>query len=293
MPEIGEYLLTNVGFSKTEKPLLVLQKDGNFSELLPLGHHLTLVFDTTQRYCVGWWDITDSERHACPDKLVVDAKYEQCAACQQRTGFNPAFYNTTIVSTQQETRNLEPHLLYLAYFDAGTIKVGISHAARNNSRLLEQGARSALILDTFPTAHIARHYESKIAALPGITETVQLRKKITGLSSPYDLTAATNALTEVRRTIEHQLATTFNSNDIQHFDSIFFPFGTPTLTEAIDTTDQNIVSGKVIGMLGSLLFYEQKDATLFLPVKKYVGYPVVISEEEVTIKLPARQTSLF
>lgn len=293
MPETGEYLLTNVGFSKTEKPLLVLQRNGNFSELLPLGHHLTLRFDITQRCCVGWRDIASSERHPCPDKLAVDAKYEQCAACQQRTGFNPAFYHAATVSTQQETRNLEPHLLYLAYFDAGTIKVGISHAARNNSRLLEQGARSALILDIFPTAHIARHYESKIAALPGIAETVQLRKKISGLSFPYNQTAAANTLKEIRHNIERQLAITFSLNDVQHFDSVFFPSGTPILAEVIDTADQHIISGKIIGMLGSLLFYEQKDVTLFLPIKKYVGYSVVVSREEVTINLPARQTSLF
>ncbi len=115
--------------------------------------------------------------HTCPDTLKVENKYEQCSGCQKRTGFNPAFYNATSVSEQQEARNAEPHTLYLARFGTNTLKVGISYAKRGNSRLLEQGARDALILDTFPSAHIARQYEAKIAALPNVVETVQLQTK--------------------------------------------------------------------------------------------------------------------
>src|SRR5690349_6321107 len=95
-----------------------------------------------------------SKSYVCPDQVMIDKKFDVCPTCQQRTGFNPAFYHASSVSSQQEERNLEPHLLYLAHFGKGIVKVGISHAARNRSRLLEQGARSAIVLDIFPTAHI-------------------------------------------------------------------------------------------------------------------------------------------
>ena len=293
MPEAGEYILSQVGFSKNEKPLLKLQKGDDFTTLEPLDKTLTLEFDVSQRYCVGWHDITNGESHVCPDTNLVDAKYEQCPACQKRTGFNPAFYNTTSVSSQQEARNLEPHILYLAHFGGDIIKVGISHAARGNSRLLEQGARTALILDTFASAHIARQYEAKIASLPGIAETVIMRRKITALRAPYSPAQAEKALETVRYQIETELKTTFANTVLLHLDNRFFPAGLPSLDNLYETTHLNLISGTVSGMLGSLLFCEQQDTQLFLPLKKYIGYRVVLLDKETHVDLPARQISLF
>lgn len=177
MPKEGVYLLVSAGFARDETPYLLLQKNGELQYYSPLDKELALSFATQQRFCTGWHNLEDGSNHPCPDTSKVDDKYDQCAACQQRTGFNPAFYNATSVSPQQEKRNAEPHILYLAHFGGTTTKVGISYANRGRARLLEQGARSALILETFPTAHIARNYEARIAALPGIAETLQLRKK--------------------------------------------------------------------------------------------------------------------
>ncbi|QQG50496.1 MAG: DUF2797 domain-containing protein [Candidatus Saccharibacteria bacterium] len=293
MAEVGTYLLTNVGFDRSQTPCISLQKDGEYIDISPLGKTLTLRFDTSSRFCVGWRDITTGERFTCPDNQTVESKYEQCSACQKRTGFNPAFYNATSVSDQQEARNLEPHLLYLAHFGQGTVKVGISHAARGNSRLLEQGARSAIILETFPSAHIARQYEAKIAALPGIAETIQLRKKIASLSQPYDTKAAATELLTVKDGIEKTIGSKFQQDNILHLDDIFFPSGKPALSDAYDCTEHSFVSGKVTGMLGSVLFCDHQDTPVFLPLKKLVGYPVTISESETTIPMPARQISLF
>ncbi|MNH50259.1 hypothetical protein D3C73_18700 [compost metagenome] len=293
MPEVGTYILATVGFSKKEKPLLVLQRDGAFINVEPIGNILTLTFDTSQRHCIGWHDITNGESHVCPEANVIDAKYEQCPACQKRTGFNPAFYNTTVVSSQQEARNLEPHILYLAYFGGDVLKVGISHAARGNSRLLEQGARSALVLDTFPTAHIARQYESKIAALKGIAETVLIRKKIATLSASYTQAGAETKLFNALSIIESELKTNFSNTTLLHLDPYFFPSGTPALDNAYESTPHNLISGRASGMLGSLLFCEQQDTQLFLPLKKYTGYRVALSDEETAIDIPAQQISLF
>lgn len=294
MPEEGEYLFSNVGFSVDERPYISLQHGEQFTELAPLGKTLTLRFDTTERFCIGWYDMaTSSGQFACPDSQKIDSKYEQCPACQQRTGFNPAFYHAASVSKQQEARNLQPHILYLAHFGEGIVKVGISYAARGNSRLLEQGARSALVLDTFPTALIARQYEAQIAMMPGIVETVQLRKKIACLSSPYDVAAGTNELMKTRTKIEESLKKTFANNAVMSLDTFYFPAVLPDLTDSIDYSDKQLISGEVMGMLGTLLFCSQQDVALFLPLKKLIGYRVTVSHEETQLALPARQTSLF
>jgi hypothetical protein len=293
MPESGEYLFSNVGFSRDETPYLAFEQNDSFTDLSPLSKTVTLRFDMRQRYCIGWGNIGTNERFSCPDHHEIDDKYEQCSGCQQRTGFNPAFYHAATVSKQQEERNQQPHILYLAHFGKGTVKVGISFAGRENARLLEQGARSALILDTLPTALIARQYEAQIAALPNIVETVQLRKKVTSFNLPYDKVSAKQELLMQRKIIESHLGKQFAKNDVLHLDSLFFPTDAPLLSDAYDCSQQHIISGEVIGMLGTILFCKQQDTSLFLPLKKRIGYKVTLSSDETPIALPARQTSLF
>lgn len=293
MPENGTYLLTNVGFSNNEKPLLLLQGGDTFIDLQPLGHTFTLRFDKRQRFCTGWRDIASGERFACPGRQSLDPKYEQCSACQKRTGFNPAFYHAASVSPQQEARNNEPHILYLAHFSTDVIKVGISHAKRGYGRLLEQGARTALLLETFPSAHIARHYEAKIAALSGFVETVQLRKKSDLLTSAYDIDAATRELPSAKAVIESALNVRFNDAKQLSFDTVYFPDGKPDMTLAHDTSKHHLLSGDCIGQLGSFLFCKQSEALLYLPLKKYVGYKVTLDNSVTKIEIPAQQISLF
>ena len=293
MPEAGEYLLTSVGFSKERQPFLSLQKGTQFTYLTPLHQTLALHFDLESRYCNGWRDLKTSEQYPCPDQHIVDKKYEQCPACQNRTGFNPAFYHATTVSKQQEERNLEPHFLYLAHFGKNITKVGISHAARDHSRLLEQGARTAIILETFPTAHIARQYEAQIATLPGVAETIQLRKKIELLNESYDFETGASELLATKLSIEEILGKHFASSKPIHLDSYYFPKAVPKLSESFDCTPLNRTSGTMIGALGSLFFFDQQDTPVFLPMKKYIGYKLYLSYELEPIILPARQISLF
>lgn len=288
MPPADDYLLTNIGFRK-ETPIFSLLKEETFFDVEPIGSTLTLRFDTSTRYCTGWRDIQTGERFSCPNAQTVDPKYDQCAACQKRTGFNPAFYHATSVSTQQEARNAEPHILYLAYFGGEMVKVGISHAARGHARLLEQGARHAVILDTFPTAQIARHYEAAIAKLPGVAETVSVRQKLALLTSPIDI----SLLTATHKRAEAATGVTFTAGEVLHFDHRFFPSGVPDFSHLVITTEQALISGQVTGVLGSILFAAQQGTLLALPLKRFVGYPVHISETESPLDLPQQQMSLF
>ncbi len=294
MLEAGTYLLGNVGFNSADTPTLTLQRDGYLANVEPLHQEISLVFDTSERHCIGWGDLATGERFVCPENAIIAEKYEQCPACQQRTGFNPAFYHATSVSKKQETRNQEPHLLYLAYFGPGVIKVGISHAKRGNARLLEQGARAALILETFPTALIARDYEAQIAKLENIAETIQLRKKQQLLSTyAHDQEIAQNELLKTKQRIEETLGVSFTNTDVLTLDSVFFPHGTPLLKNAIDCTEQNRISGKVAGMLGSFLFCTYEDELVYIPIKKFIGYKASLDFKITPLTLPAQQISLF
>lgn len=293
MLEQGTYLLAGVGFNLHNEPTITFQKGEELIDIQPLGYTLRFTVDTTQRFCTGWRDLTTSERFVCPQKLTISGKFQQCSVCQNRTGFNPAFYNTVHISSQQEARNQEPHFVYLAYFGSFPLKVGISYAKRGISRLLEQGARSALVLDTFPSATIARQYEAQIANLPNIGETVHIRKKQQLLQQPYDPEQADKILKATRDSIEQQFSVAFTrENEILSLDHYYFPNDKPLLEQALDCSEQNALAGHVFGMLGSLIFCHYQDETIYLPMKQFVGHMITFSKEA-TLTLPTRQISLF
>lgn len=99
---LGKFLFTRVSFdSKRNVPYFRLMDAGGvFVYARPAGD-FTLTFDLSYKRCTGWYDMRTGECYECPGKRDVSEKYEQCPECQQKTGFNPAFYNTTELSVRQ------------------------------------------------------------------------------------------------------------------------------------------------------------------------------------------------
>ena len=259
---------------------------------MPLGKTLSLTFDMSQRFCIGWHDMaTGDNNHACPEGATIDKKFELCPACQKRTGFNPAFYNTTTISKQQEARNAEPHHLYLAYMGNGYIKVGISWHKRDIRRLLDQGARAGIILETFPTALIARHYEAKIARLESMHETTSTRTKLALLGVPFDSTHAEAELRMTKQRIEEALAVSFSGTDVLQFDAHYssgtFPSGTITVLH------DPAISGTAKAMIGDILITDYDGRLLALPLKQFVGYQLELSDKSMPLDLEPQQMQLF
>ena len=173
-------ILCHAGYTKKSEPTIdIVKKNGDIETICLRDFEGTISFDTSKRYCIGWYDLETGKNKVCEKRTAFDTfDYDQCRECQMKTGFNPAFYNTTEISPQQEKRNREPHFLYLAYFAPKVIKVGISYAGRGLARLYEQGARMAMVLETFDSANLARTYEAKISALDGFCEAVNTSKKM-------------------------------------------------------------------------------------------------------------------
>lgn len=263
------------------------------STLMPLAKTLSLSFDTSKRFCIGWHDMETGENHPCPDAMQLqDMKFETCPACQRRTGFNPAFYHTTKVSPQQEVRNAQPHILYLAYMGDGYIKVGISWGERGTKRLLDQGARAGLILDTFPTAAIARQYEAKIARLDGMHETTPTRVKLALLAIPVDTTTASTQLLAAKQRIESALAVSFSGDTILLFDQFYTQNGTLP-AGPISPQKNPLISGRTEAVVGDILITQYEHRRLALPLRQYTGYPVAISDDITPLDFEPEQLGLF
>ena len=290
MPD--DFLLAYASFNADNQPFIDCQIGDEIKRRELLEQDLSLEFDFSTKYCTGWVDFENHCSQICPDSATVDGKYENCLKCRDRTGFNPAFYNADSVSAQQEKINQNPHFVYLAYFAPGVIKVGISQEERGIRRLLEQGARLALKLETFSSALIARQYEAKIARLEGIMETVAASKKLELIKHPLDTAAAEKTLADALVRIHHQLGLDFPNREFITCED-YFHTDDRDLSSVIDMTGNSTMAGTVVSIIGPILITDYDGQLLAYNVKKFIGYQAQAVDDAIDIEIPSTQLALF
>ena len=288
----GEFLLSYASFDTENRPFLEWQVDGKTERGDVLGQELSLVFDFSAKYCTGWVDFENHCGQVCPEQAIAETKYENCTKCRDRRGFNPAFYHANSVSARQEKINQNPHFVYLAYFAPEVIKVGISQEERGIRRLLEQGARLALKLETFSSALIARQYEAKIARLEGIMETVAASKKLGLIKHPLDTAAAEKTLADALVRIHHQLGLDFPNREFITCEDYFHTDGRD-LSSVIDMTGNNTMAGTVVSVIGPILITDYDGQLLAYNMKKFIGYQAQTIDGAIDIEIPSTQLALF
>lgn len=290
MPD--DFLLAYASFNADNQPFIDCQIGDEIKRRELFGQDLSLEFDFSTKYCTGWVDFENHSSQICPDSATVDGKYENCLKCRDRTGFNPAFYNADSVSAQQEKINQNPHFVYLAYFAPGVIKVGISQEERGIRRLLEQGARLALKLETFASALIARQYEAKIADLDGIAETMPIHKKLELIKQPFDRADGEEKLRQKLLEIEQKIGVSFPKVKLITCEDYFHTAGVD-LTRVVLMKDQNQLAGRVRSIIGPILVTEYNGQLLAYNVKKFIGYQAQTVDGAIDIEIPSTQLALF
>lgn len=290
MPD--DFLLAYASFNADNQPFIDCQIGDEIKRRELFGQDLSLEFDFSTKYCTGWVDFENHCSQICPDSATVDGKYENCLKCRNRTGFNPAFYNADSVSAQQEKINQNPHFVYLAYFAPGVIKVGISQEERGIRRLLEQGARLALKLETFSSALIARQYEAKIARLDGIVETMPIHKKLELIKQPFDRADGEKKLQQKLLEIEQKIGVSFPRSELILCEDYFHTTGVD-LTRVVLMKDQSQLAGRVRSIIGPILIADYDGQLLAYNVKKFIGYQAQVVDGAIDIELPSTQLALF
>ena len=290
MPD--DFLLAYASFNAENQPFIDCQIGDEIKRRELFGQDLSLEFDFSTKYCTGWVDFENHCSQICPDSATVDGKYENCLKCRDRTGFNPAFYNADSVSAQQEKINQNPHFVYLAYFAPGVIKVGISQEERGIRRLLEQGARLALKLETFSSALIARQYEAKIARLDGVVETMPVHKKLELIKQPFNRADGEEKLQQKLLEIEQKIGVLFLRSELIPCEDYFHTAGVD-LTRVVLMKDQNQLAGRVRSIIGPILIADYDGQLLAYNVKKFIGYQAQTVEGAIDIEIPSTQLALF
>ena len=288
----SEFLLNYASFNADNKPFVECQVDGKIERHELFGQDLSLEFDFSVKYCTGWVDFENRCSQICPDHATVDEKYENCLKCRDKTGFNPAFYNASSVSVQQEKINQNPHFVYLAYFAPNVIKVGISQGERGIRRLLEQGARLAIKLETFSSALIARQYEAKISKLDGITETLPVYKKLELIKQPFDRAVGERELRQKLLEIEQKIGVSFPKSELIPCEDYFQTAGVD-LSRVVLMKNYSQLVGRVRSVIGSIVITDYDGQLLAYNIKKLIGYRAQKIDKEIELDLPTEQLTLF
>lgn len=288
----SEFLLSYASFNADNKPFIECQVGDKIERHELFRQDLSLKFDFSVKYCAGWVDFENRCSQICPDHATVDEKYENCLKCRDKTGFNPAFYNANSVSAQQEKINQNPHFVYLAYFAPNVIKVGISQEERGIRRLLEQGARLAIKLETFSSALIARQYEAKISKLDGIAETLPVYKKLELIKQPFDRAAGERKLRQKLLEIEQKIGVSFPKSELIPCEDYFQTAGVD-LSRVVLMKDCGQLVGHVRSVIGSIVITDYDGQLLAYNIKKLIGYRAQKVDREIELNLPTEQLTLF
>jgi hypothetical protein len=247
------------------------------------------------RWCSGRFDLGSGKGEPCPEQAQLrEETFEQCLACRRATGFNPAFYFAPEVSPQQQARNREPHLVYLAHFGAGTFKVGMTHARRGIHRLLEQGARMGLLLARLPDAHQARALEERIARELGVAETVRAARKRHLLGAPFAPTIVRSELLAVAERVRVTAPSLPLQPELVELDRYYggSELFANTMTDLSETSPPSI-SGRCVGMIGDVLITVQGGRHYMLSIGDLVCRRVRLSGREQPNRVIGQMSLLF
>jgi len=148
------------------------EKFGN--KALKIGDLLSLQMKDVVA-CAG--SSRDGVWRPCAEQVTGRAK---CESCRNREGsfIYTSFdgFNTDIFTPEDLAKIDGEHWVYIALFDEGTQKIGVSKAARKSMRQLEQGSFATLYIAKTPNGVAARQIET-LFRKSGMLDKVQSQAK--------------------------------------------------------------------------------------------------------------------
>ncbi len=250
------------------------------------------------RFCTGQFDLKTLENDVCPNAAeLLSPKANVCFDCFDFIGFNPAFYHLEQhqISSQQRAYNQTKHIVYLAFFAPGLIKVGISSNDRKEHRWKEQGARFIAHIFTVPNAYEARHIEEKISSKLKLPEVVLGKKKRGLLSAKLDFNSAKAEFYSLMNQIDSVLPNKSNRERIYDMEAYYNPENIRLMSTIIDVSEHTDgkISGKCLGLFGDIVLFENEGQQFMCSLKKLISYKVIFSEDEEKVDFEPQQISMF
>jgi hypothetical protein len=246
-----------------DRPALTAVGGGDLRlKALTRGGRLALTWSGRRR-CVGW-TAPGSGRTPCAEDADIDpgATLAQCPVCQSRDhGLSIA--RDRVVDDGRE------YQLYLAWFAAGMLKVGITGVHRGVARLLDQGAIGYTIIATGSLPAI-RRAELTLSASGLAKERFRSRAKVEAWWALPETEGLRTALTEgrtraLRILAEHSVEPIPDGPIIDNTALFGLGEGAPAAYHEVEALDDSgTLAGEVRAVIGKHLFLAAADGPLLL-----------------------------
>jgi hypothetical protein len=177
-------LCTGLGRRDDELHLELRSEDGGkLTRPLRIGDSFAVELHGARR-CIGYRGPLSQSLIACPHQItglgshqcqscLVAAQILPCLRCDGERCNNPARRKSCV-----QPQN---HAVYLASFGPGMLKVGVARWERRQARLIEQGARAALIVSRDDGQQV-RRTESQIRRFGRVPDRLNVHDKLYGLT---------------------------------------------------------------------------------------------------------------
>jgi hypothetical protein len=254
----------------------------------PIEPGLNLLFRVQERrrICVGYRERATFKRLPCcgrgeelgsVERGPDYARVFQCSACAELEGVPEWLRHEAMprwvgletpspAALEQAPYLSEPHVVYLAAFGPGRVKVGVAIERRARLRFLEQGAHLGAVIARCPDGFAARRMERALCDL-GLIDRVRAASKIRGL---YPLLTDAEAREELDKTFRYvvrylkteETALLLPAPEVEDFRPAFRLESLRAQPERLFPTVDVPIHGRVLATAGSCLVMERDGGRL-------------------------------
>ncbi len=258
---------------------LTIRKENDKLEFLQLkpGDQLAWTITGPKR-CIG--RVIEKRRMiACPLNSLV-LKGTKCQECSALDTFDPCIrctgFQCLADSLRREECRESDYIIYLAVFNNGDLKVGVSSKKRVRIRWVEQGADFAGVLTEIRDGKAARKLEHEIGKHPSVTLAVSGYQKKNSLLKSLGFDEAhlivNNFLSSISSQFLYDDVVLDNLSSHYNLHSLDAePLPWPQKNQSI--IDHQLL-GEVVGMKGALLVTRIGHAYRVISLKRLIGYNI-------------------
>ncbi|MBZ6476289.1 DUF2797 domain-containing protein [Streptomyces griseocarneus] len=265
------------------EPALVWRHPVHGERLSPLPAGRQLAFTTGEgRACVG---VRRGGRHTpCPDAAAVPepAVSAQCPQCARLD-------RSHSVAADTIADDPRPYDVYLAWFAAGLIKVGITAAERNGARLLEQAALSYALLGRGPLM-AARRAEAVLGAALAVPDRFPYAAK---RAARHPLPPPERRAAELAELHERALGLPGLPESLAvrafapvHHDAAFHLDRVRPSPGTVALAPGCTLAGRVAAVAGPDVYVDTPDGQLLLDARHLAGWALTAAAPDATTTVP-------
>ncbi|MFX0055799.1 MAG: DUF2797 domain-containing protein [Candidatus Hermodarchaeota archaeon] len=278
--QVMNVLWRSTGRNTFEPGLRVWSDDADTPHFLSLPSEYEVAWTILgPKRCIGHAD-SQGISVRCPENSLVRRGMRRCGPCSAMDEMDPCIRcdgSYCNASDEREERCFSAeYAVYLAVFNDGTLKIGVSSRSRVETRWVEQGADFGGVIGIIEGGLKARQIEQKLGSRSEVAKQVRAERKALHLLKPISLEMAQEIAQGFLDTVnEKEIESEITLRDLSKYYHIDSLNAEPQRWRSGRTPIEGLqLVGKVVGMKGSLLVTRFASAFTLANMSELIGYSI-------------------